>query len=468
MRYSSTAPVKIVVIGAGGTGGYVIPHLYRLGYASHRDVRVIVCDGDVVEEKNLIRQNFVEQDIGRNKAQVQAERYSAAFGIECEYKPDFIENDVELFRLTSPDFTARPYSGVPETQKVILLGCVDNNKSRQMCHRVFNKQKDLIYIDSGNGEHTGQVVCGVRQNGKTTYKPIGSLYPDVLKEEDKFPSELSCAERTVSAPQSVTANLTAATAISIDQFHSDADPKALSEYRQLPYYSSEKEKGFLPKGKILLEGRAAENNLGRFSKPFTEHIYDFDMHGWYLHIGDRIYINALGDVLLDPDLSYLNQMNENIGNIWEMPLDEILRESCYKLPEQYLPENNQKYVYCVHISAEANTITIEPNESRVYYSSPRKAVAAYQSVLNNLRITPVYSKDGRIPDDLDMKFGELPEIEDRCAGTEIRYLLPGATPKTVIVEVIRCPIEEDFDDRTFQQCESDAPCKHDEAFRHPP
>lgn len=213
MKYSSTAPVKIVVIGAGGTGGYVIPHLYRLGYASHRNVRIIVCDGDVVEEKNLIRQNFVEQDIGRNKAQVQAERYSAAFGIECEYMPDFIENDKDLFTLTSPDFYARPYSGVPETQKVILLGCVDNNKSRQMCHRVFQSQQNLIYIDSGNGEHSGQVVCGVRQNGKTTYKPVGSLYPDILKEEDKFPSELSCAERTVSAPQSVTANLTAATAM---------------------------------------------------------------------------------------------------------------------------------------------------------------------------------------------------------------------------------------------------------------
>ena len=25
MRYSATAPVKIVVIGAGGTGGYLIP-----------------------------------------------------------------------------------------------------------------------------------------------------------------------------------------------------------------------------------------------------------------------------------------------------------------------------------------------------------------------------------------------------------------------------------------------------------
>ena len=82
-----------------------------------------------------------------------------------------------------------------------------------MCNEVFGRQKDLIYIDSGNGEHTGQVVCGVKQNGRTTYKPVCSLYPDILKEEDKFPTELSCAERSISAPQSVTANLMAATAV---------------------------------------------------------------------------------------------------------------------------------------------------------------------------------------------------------------------------------------------------------------
>ena len=213
MKYSRTAPVKVIVIGAGGTGGYVIPHLYRLAYASGRPVRIIVCDGDIVEEKNLIRQNFVQQDIGQNKAQVQAQRYSAAFGIECEYIPDFIETDEKLLELTTPDFKARYHGNATEAQRVILLGCVDNNRSRQMCHRIFQQQTDLVYIDSGNGEHTGQVVCGVRQNGRTTYKPVGSLYPDVLKEEDKFPSELSCAERTVSAPQSVTANLTAATAM---------------------------------------------------------------------------------------------------------------------------------------------------------------------------------------------------------------------------------------------------------------
>ena len=209
MKYSKTAPVKIVVLGAGGTGGYVIPHLYRLGYASEHPTRIIVCDGDVVEQKNLIRQNFVEQDIGRNKAQALAARYAAAFGIECEYRPEFIETQEELHTLTEPDRVPYPM----EPQRVILLGCVDNNKSRQLCHRVFEQKRDLIYIDAGNGEHTGQVVCGVRQHGRTLYKPVCSLYPDLLEDEDKFPSELSCAERAVSAPQSVTANLTAATAV---------------------------------------------------------------------------------------------------------------------------------------------------------------------------------------------------------------------------------------------------------------
>ena len=209
MKYSKTASVKIVVLGAGGTGGYVIPHLYRLGYASEHPTRIIVCDGDVVEQKNLIRQNFVEQDIGRNKAQALAARYAAAFGIECEYRPEFIETQEELYTLTEPDRVPYPM----EPQRVILLGCVDNNKSRQLCHRVFEQKRDLIYIDAGNGEHTGQVVCGVRQHGRTLYKPVCSLYPDLLEDEDKFPSELSCAERAVSAPQSVTANLTAATAV---------------------------------------------------------------------------------------------------------------------------------------------------------------------------------------------------------------------------------------------------------------
>ena len=36
MRMSLEAPVKIVMIGAGGTGGYILPHLYRIAGTSGR------------------------------------------------------------------------------------------------------------------------------------------------------------------------------------------------------------------------------------------------------------------------------------------------------------------------------------------------------------------------------------------------------------------------------------------------
>ena len=68
-------------------------------------------------------------------------------------------------------------------------------------------------MDSGNGEFTGQVICGIRRKGKTCYKPVGDVYPDVLDDTDKFPTELSCAEAAVSAPQSIVANIMAATAV---------------------------------------------------------------------------------------------------------------------------------------------------------------------------------------------------------------------------------------------------------------
>ena len=57
------------------------------------------------------------------------------------------------------------------------------------------------------------MVCGVRRGGRTYYKPVGLVYPELMEETDLFPSELSCAEASVSAPQTIVANLMAATAV---------------------------------------------------------------------------------------------------------------------------------------------------------------------------------------------------------------------------------------------------------------
>ena len=214
MKYPTDLPVKVVQLGAGGTGGHIAPHLYRLLYSLERPARYIICDGDVIEAKNLMRQNFAPVDLGENKARVLAERYASVFGMEAEYVPSFVEDLGTLMELITPcGWELEPYSYKKTPEMVILLGAVDNNKSRQLCHKAFCQSKDLIYIDSGNGEFSGQVVCGVRKNGRTVFKPIGGVMPELLRDTDKFPTELSCAEAAQADPQSMAANITAATAV---------------------------------------------------------------------------------------------------------------------------------------------------------------------------------------------------------------------------------------------------------------
>ena len=67
MKFPTDRPVKVVMLGAGGTGGYVAPYVFRLLHMLDRPARFVVCDGDIVEPKNLDRQNFVPADLGEIK-----------------------------------------------------------------------------------------------------------------------------------------------------------------------------------------------------------------------------------------------------------------------------------------------------------------------------------------------------------------------------------------------------------------
>ena len=159
MKFALERPVKIVMLGAGGTGGHIAPHLYRLLHALDRPVKVIIADGDLVEEKNLVRQNFIAADLGKNKAQVLAERYASAFGMEAQYIPEFVESEEMLSELVKPE--SRPVwmdSEKYPQELPILIGAVDNNRSRQLCHQVFRKSEELFYIDIGNGEYPVNLV----------------------------------------------------------------------------------------------------------------------------------------------------------------------------------------------------------------------------------------------------------------------------------------------------------------------
>ncbi|MDK2600480.1 ThiF family adenylyltransferase [Bacillus stercoris] len=210
-----------IVVGAGGNGGYFIPQLVRQISLQNKMRRienllthsVTIIDADGVEDKNLTRQNFLSRDVGYNKAEVMAKRYGAAFGVEINYIPEYLTDENMLESIIK--------QGTPHSIPVIV-GAVDNNKTRAIIHNVFKSRKNTFWLDAGNEEWAGQVVCGFNsgkgtpQNGNKTphlfdLPAVTDIYPEVLEATDKLPHELSCAERSVSNPQNIFTNQTAST-----------------------------------------------------------------------------------------------------------------------------------------------------------------------------------------------------------------------------------------------------------------
>lgn len=216
-------PRTVLVVGCGGTGGHLVPHLARMiGVLREKgsSIHLALADGDEVEKKNLIRQNFIMNDLGKNKAEVMAKRYSNAFGFEIVA----ITKDLESSADIDSALEFNKFGGTS-----VVIGCVDNNKSRHVINTWFqdnNLNLNRFWIDSGNEEKAGQVVCGFApsmnyysntisdsKKGLFSLPSVFEVYPNLEKEEGKFNSELSCAERAMSAPQNMQTNVTAATVI---------------------------------------------------------------------------------------------------------------------------------------------------------------------------------------------------------------------------------------------------------------
>ena len=230
--------------------------------------------------------------------------------------------------------------------------------------------------------------------------------------------------------------------LSIDQFHKSPDEKEKAEYEKLAFYNTSKNKGMIAKKDILSEGRAEQNGLGRYSNPPVKEIYDYSVDGFVINIGDRIFINACGDIVLDADLSYEHQAERRIGNVMDDDLYDIFRHSFYKIPEYWIGEN-QKSFYKILLKADMNTLLIEPTVEESYLELPQEASVAYQSILRNIRMMPMDFTEKTVPDDLELIYEDLPIEENRCIGTKIYYKSSTISEgRAVTVEVIRCPLME--------------------------
>lgn len=140
----------IAVVGCGGTGGFLAEGLCRLFLDT--SIRVILVDHDRVEERNLLRQNYYPEELGRFKAQALAERLALKYRRPVAYALDPFSSPLEEKSMLGPDWRA--------LSPGILVGCVDNAPAREAMAQWCSRWQMGWWVDVGNGQQFGQVLVG--------------------------------------------------------------------------------------------------------------------------------------------------------------------------------------------------------------------------------------------------------------------------------------------------------------------
>ena len=213
--------LRIIQVGAGGTGSFAALAVARLMYELKevgKAVELLIVDPDRVEAGNIPRSNFCAAEIGSFKAQTLAKRIALAWGLECRYANEPFDADVHL----------KEFPGDYRTLTVIV-GCVDNHLARGEMHLALEKCRgyrsedaaNIWWIDGGNGKYSGQVLIGSSTKRQKAQKlfvgssicrslPAPSLvHPELLTDPENQArplAPLSCPERIRLGGQSLNVN----------------------------------------------------------------------------------------------------------------------------------------------------------------------------------------------------------------------------------------------------------------------
>jgi len=217
--------LSIFLVGCGGTGSWLAPSLVRITrllQELHRNVSLTFVDFDHVEAGNIPRQNFIDADVGLNKAEVLAIRYAAAWGIEIKAVPSAF----------NPSLLNQRHRTLS-----IIVGCVDRASARRQIASLFPQYQYSYengnyrwWLDCGNTETYGQVLLGCCSNKQDLQKgiafPPGKLkrstkpmfvkslpsphiqHPELLedRENSETPTHRSCREMALENAQSLMIN----------------------------------------------------------------------------------------------------------------------------------------------------------------------------------------------------------------------------------------------------------------------
>ncbi len=141
---------EVMIVGCGGTGGFVAEGLCRLLPAN---IPLVLVDPDRVDARNLRRQNFFPEDLGKLKSEALAHRLSRKYHRAIAY-------------------SILPVSLTPLGFNNLVIGCVDNGSARRDISARFTDNygnAPAWWVDAGNGENFGQILIGNR-TGTVQYR----------------------------------------------------------------------------------------------------------------------------------------------------------------------------------------------------------------------------------------------------------------------------------------------------------
>jgi PRTRC genetic system ThiF family protein len=156
MRIEHTLPsdllrhraVRVLIIGAGGTGSAIVIGLPYLDQAmrvwgNHNGLDVVMMDADTVTETNCVRQPFSASDVGQNKATVLINRINMFWGTNWSA----IRNH----------FQARSFDRNQDRCPDLVIGCVDTRAARKAIEGSFSRalSRTCYWLDLGNNASSG-------------------------------------------------------------------------------------------------------------------------------------------------------------------------------------------------------------------------------------------------------------------------------------------------------------------------
>lgn len=203
--------VTLILAGCGGTGSWLAPAVARIGKILierfDTAASIYFIDPDVVEEKNIYRQNFCAAEIGENKAETLAMRFGLSWGIEIHAVKVKFADAVNRSRLFD--------------NQTFVVGCVDRASARKEISNSTKDHDQIAWLDCGNSESYGQVVLGVNTRildrfsipGYCNWLPMPDVQHPELVSEQKVgklftqpESPLSCADMALQDSQGLAIN----------------------------------------------------------------------------------------------------------------------------------------------------------------------------------------------------------------------------------------------------------------------